>query len=504
MMNNYSYFKSSSTRLFAVLMIFLFSVASAHLQAQCAADAGTLTANVSPVQLAGGSVEIGATVATPPNVPAGYQTIYVLTSGSNLLIENVNFVEPQFTVDTPGDYTIHTLVAVLFNPIDPNFLPVIGNIVPGSSTGADVLQLIADEGVCADLDVDGAPVTVEACSADAGTLTADANPVQLAGGSVTISATEGTAPTVPANYEVAYVLTSGGGLVIEALGSTPSFEVDAAGLYTIHTLVAELNDPNDPNFLNTDVITPGVTNAGEVLALVIANGLCASLDVTGAEINVEDCTAAAGTLTADATPVELQAGSATISATQGTAPVVPVDYEVVYVLTSGTDLVIEQTATTPSFTVTAAGDYTIHTLVAELSDPNDPNFIDVNIIVPGTTTGVDVVNLITNNGLCADLDVAGAPITVVEEGLSVDDNSLAQSIRLVSNPVRDVLRLSNRSNVNIETLQIFDLTGRQVNRMNQLGSSSELTIDVSSLSKGTYFMILNSDQGALTLRWIKE
>ncbi|MCX7552144.1 hypothetical protein, partial [Xanthomarina sp. F2636L] len=37
-------------------------------------------------------------------------------------------------------------------------------------------------------------LNAQTCSADAGTLTADATPVQLSGASVTISATQGTAP----------------------------------------------------------------------------------------------------------------------------------------------------------------------------------------------------------------------------------------------------------------------------------------------------------------------
>ncbi|MEM7534515.1 MAG: hypothetical protein AAF639_20200, partial [Chloroflexota bacterium] len=126
------------------------------------------------------------------------------------------------------------------------------------------------------------------------------------------------------------------------------------------------------------------------------------------------CSADAGTLTAAASNVTLSGGSATISATPNGDIAVPAGYETLYVLTSGAGLVIEQTSATPSFTVNAAGNYTIHTLVAETSDNADPDFLDLSIVVPGTTTGFDVNGLLQQGGgsICGSLDVAGTPIAV--------------------------------------------------------------------------------------------
>ena len=115
-------------------------------------------------------------------------------------------------------------------------------------------------------------------------------------------------------------------------------------------------DPTDPNFLDLSVVQPGVTTGVDVLNIVTTNGLCASLDVTGAPVHVQACTADAGTLTIDQDPVTLAGGSATVSATPDGNIHVPAGYSVLYVLTSGSGLVIEQVSTTaPSFTVNAAG-----------------------------------------------------------------------------------------------------------------------------------------------------
>ncbi|MFM1874967.1 MAG: hypothetical protein RL266_704, partial [Bacteroidota bacterium] len=121
----------------------------------------------------------------------------------------------------------------------------------------------------------------------------------------------------------------------------------------------------------------------------------------------------AGTLTADATPVCMSGGSATISATQGTAPTVPAGYAVAYVLTSGANLDVVGVDVAPSFTVAAAGDYTIHTIVFNPADQG---------VLLSQTTGGAVAALLSGNGgtpLCGDLDVTGAPITVNEEPTAV-------------------------------------------------------------------------------------
>ena len=120
---------------------------------------------------------------------------------------------------------------------------------------------------------------------------------------------------------------------------------------------------------------------------------------------LDNCAAKAGTLVASASAVCASSlTTVTLAATDNGGRVVPTGYSVVYVLTKGSELVIQQTSSTPSFTVpaTATGIYTIHTLVY------DPKTLDLSVVKPGVTTGVDVLNLIQTRKLCADLDVRGA------------------------------------------------------------------------------------------------
>ena len=126
---------------------------------------------------------------------------------------------------------------------------------------------------------------------------------------------------------------------------------------------------------------------------------------------VVECEADAGTLTADNSEVELFDGSASISAIANGDIVVPDGYATVYVLTMGEDLVIQQTGATPNFDVSMIGDFTIHTLVYD-DDPESEDFLDLSGVMPGETTGGDVLALIGDK--CADLDVEGASINVIE------------------------------------------------------------------------------------------
>ena len=246
---------------------------------------------------------------------------------------------------------------------------------------------------------------VEDCTADAGTLQATSSMVTLTGDSVMISATADGNSNIPHGYSSIFVLTSGEDLVIEKVNGTPEFTVTEAGLYTIHTLVYDGRE-DSANYLNLGVVQFGTTTGGDVLGLVGANGLCAALDVTGAPITVEEdtakCNAFSGTMYSKNPISCLSNGRAIISAKTNRTPVIPNGYKQLYVLTEAYSLTILKVSEAPKFEVNHAGFYRIHSLVY------NPQTLDLSVVVPGQTTGFDVVNLIKSNNICASLDAKGA------------------------------------------------------------------------------------------------
>ncbi|TNF26020.1 MAG: hypothetical protein EP314_06245, partial [Bacteroidetes bacterium] len=200
-------------------------------------------------------------------------------------------------------------------------------------------------------------------------------------------------------------------------------------------------------------------------------------------LNMANCEADAGTLTADASPVCLDQGSASISATEATAPNVPNGFEVLYVLTQGTSLLIVDAGATPNFTVNAAGDYTIHTLVY------DPLTVNPALLPPGTT-GFDVNALLVQGGgtICGALDVAGAPITVEECIVGVNEASLEGGLSIYPNPSNGMFTLEARGFETDAQIVILDVSGRKVFDEGVVltnGFRKELHLE---LTKGVYLL----------------
>lgn len=367
----------------------------------CFAQAGTLRSETRAC-LDGDTVTLRASIATAPVVPDSFQVVYVLTRGDSLVIINAG-AKPEFKVTATGTYTIHTLV---YNPATLN----LGIVQLGVTTGVDVNGLLRQGGgeICAALDVAGARFNVEICpcTANAGTL----RPLTdgcLQSGSANLKAVQGARPIVPAGYQVAYVLTRSDSLVIVGAGATPDFTVNAAGKYTIHTLVY------NPATLDLGIVQLGVTTGFDVNGLLRQGGgsICASLDVAGAKFEVSTavcCKASAGALRPLGNSACLQNGQAILAASINQLPRIPTGYRLLYVLTSGNNLVIRQVNNLPLFTVRDTGRFTIHTLVY------NPATLDLGIVQFGTTTGVDVNGLLIQGGgaICAALDVAGAAFTV--------------------------------------------------------------------------------------------
>lgn len=137
--------------------------------------------------------------------------------------------------------------------------------------------------------------------------------------------------------------------------------------------------------------------------------VAAATDSLSLEIAVEDCTggcdADAGTTNGPGAVICLVGGEALLITAPNGDAAVPVGYIQTYVLTTGAGLVIIDGSVIPEFTVTAIGEYHIHSLVI------DPNTFLLTID-PGVTTAFDVLDYFTSEGVCGDLDPVGADFLV--------------------------------------------------------------------------------------------
>ena len=208
----------------------------------------------------------------------------------------------------------------------------------------------------------------------------------------------------------------------------------------------------------------------------------AEIQVTVSEENTgnggdNNCNATAGTLRAVAENVQLSNGSTTISASIEQNPSIPSFYQQVYVLTSTDNLVIQQTNTSPSFTVNTTGKYRIHSLVF------DPNSLDLSIILPGVTTGFEVNDILVQGGgsICAALDVTGAIFNVTESGGGNNTGNTCNDVNVSFANGRVVID-------NLSAAATVDIAGPSTGwgLQNVCDGDCNISETVENLSDGTY------------------
>lgn len=373
----------------------------------CLAMASTLTMDTTTICLQGGQANLTALPGNPGFVPAGFVVTYLLTRTNGLIIEQTAPM-PTFTVGTADVWRIHQLV------YDPATLDL-GLIQFGTTSAYDLQALLLQGGgaICASLDMSGAAgKTGECepdCTADAGLVSAEQPDLCLTDGMAQLDAMAAGDAVIPPGYSLVYFLVDGAASpTILDFSDSPSFTVHAAGIYGMHAFV------HDPLTFDLALVQPGETTLAELHAQLLqgGGGICASLDLDGAEFQVTACTPAceadAGAMAGEAQFLCLSEGSALLAGTSYGDTLVPPGFVMGYFLSHGPDLVLLGWGPDALFTVQGPGLYHIHAFV------HDPTTFDVALINLGTSTIFSLNDTLVQGGgpVCASLDVLGATFTV--------------------------------------------------------------------------------------------
>lgn len=242
------------------------------------------------------------------------------------------------------------------------------------------------------------------CAAQAGSTYMDYGPICLVNGQAVITGVPQGDAVVPPGFLTTYLLSRTNGLTIEQFGPSPLFYVTTADVWRIHTLVF------DPNTFDFGLIQPGITTAYDLAAQLVqgGGGICASISFTvGGSKTMEceaPCTAFAPQLSMDSTTVCLVDGHATLTAVSDGNQIIPPGFQLAFLLSRTNGLVIEQVATTPSFTVAGVDVWRIHSFVF------NPATFSIASITLGTTGIYDLYPQLMQGGgpQCASLTVNGA------------------------------------------------------------------------------------------------
>lgn len=109
------------------------------------------------------------------------------------------------------------------------------------------------------------------------------------------------------------------------------------------------------------------------------------------------------------------------------------------------------------------------------------------------------VNINSNSAFDAQYEALGSIVIGENTILSVDDNSLS-NFNVYPNPT--VNNWNIKSNQSINSIQLFDVLGKQVMLLNP--NSREVSIETSGLQAGLYFATVKSLTGSKTMKLIKQ
>ncbi|MFT4850477.1 MAG: hypothetical protein ACI83B_003035 [Sediminicola sp.] len=88
--------------------------------------------------------------------------------------------------------------------------------------------------------------------------------------------------------------------------------------------------------------------------------------------------------------------------------------------------------------------------------------------------------------------------------LSIEEEQLKDAISIYPNPSKGSFNIKNMSLINLEKVVIYDISGRLISEYNMTNSSRIKTINLVGVSKGMYFINIQSERGIITKKLVLE
>ena len=88
--------------------------------------------------------------------------------------------------------------------------------------------------------------------------------------------------------------------------------------------------------------------------------------------------------------------------------------------------------------------------------------------------------------------------------LSVEEEELKDALSIYPNPSKGSFNIKNTSLINLEKVVIYDISGRLISEYDMTNSSRIKTINLVGVSKGMYFINIQSKRGRITKKLILE
>jgi plastocyanin len=122
-----------------------------------------------------------------------------------------------------------------------------------------------------------------------------------------------------------------------------------------------------------------------------------------------------------------------------------------------------------------SGDYTAST-------PGTHYYVCVNHVASHGMKGTIIVNAIT----------------------AVNETQVENGVNVYPNPAGDFIIYKAGSNSTVHEIRILDLTGKMLLILNEPGfSENQIRIDIANLNKGIYFIMVKSEKGIVSKKFLK-
>ncbi len=159
-----------------------------------------------------------------------------------------------------------------------------------------------------------------------------------------------------------------------------------------------------------------------------------------------------------------------------------------------------------------------HSFVTRITETNKVEFIFENINLPFDNANNDgyvafkiktkstlVLGNTFSNSASIYFDynfpiVTDPAVTTVANPLANQDFEFSNYFSIYPNPVKNVLNINNKSNIDVSSISIYNTLGQLV----QVNTKPSQTIDVSELKSGNYLVKIVSDKGTSNTKFIKE
>ena len=129
--------------------------------------------------------------------------------------------------------------------------------------------------------------------------------------------------------------------------------------------------------------------------------------------------------------------------------------------------------------------------------------LDVFAYDAGTDDGSDYTSSDSPNSPVGVIMITGTPINGKKMGtltvtlqsvLGIEESNAIKNIKIYPNPVKDVITIANLQNINLKTIEVYNILGSLVLQVNikDLSFNDNLQLNLSDLNKGVYFTKLIS------------